>query len=534
MRPAVNVIRSVLTSRIGSMAGLLCDNELAAMGKNPDTLSTEDLDAYIMRLVEAVSPLLGRTKAREAGNEMSAAALSVLYGVEGGTGGARVHKFKVVQAYIIYSDGRLIAHNAEAEDSGLDKDIVSSMLTAVQNFVAESLGKDDTGALDELRYGNTKILIARETDVSMAVVVTGEQFEPVRTFMAQALKDVTRLYGPVLKDWSGNLAVVQGIQYYLDVLCLSGPIPLEAVEMPVEAASPSPHGGTAEETSCSDSINVASELEFYGGFIRLKIGVKNRMSMVITNVTLRISYDEGAFRYDHVEPIFDFKGGDVLLGNIGAGEKKSMALFLDPLICMDSYIDGLLTYRDASGNLDTVKMKRKLVSVVCPMLFTNGEMNVAMLKRMVEAELHQQDTRAFKIPPDMTGETALAIARAAVGRHDLKMIREFRRKGEPFAAELWFHARIKGREEKVVVRTSIIKDAGVMELFVASESLLVITGLLAELRHDVSAELEKRGLPKESLQQITDKNALTEVLNRVPLLMQGDPAEFPPGETEQR
>jgi hypothetical protein len=218
IRPGVNAIQSVLNARMGSMGNLICDRELTGLGKTPDTLTAEDLDTYIMRLVEAISPVLGRAKAHEVGNDMSSAALSALYGAEGGPAQREAQKFSVVQAFLIYTDGRLLAHTSAAGDMGVDKDIVSSMLTAVQNFVAESLGKGDTGALDELRYGNTKILIAREKDVSMAVVVTGQHFEPVRHYMSQSLKEMTKHYGTVLANWTGNQSHVKGLQYYTDVL----------------------------------------------------------------------------------------------------------------------------------------------------------------------------------------------------------------------------------------------------------------------------------------------------------------------------
>lgn len=534
---AIAAIESILTARMGSMGKLICEKERSSLGKPAEAMGADDIDTYIMRIVEAISPVMGRVKAHEVGNELSGAALSALYGGEGAAGTARERKFQVIQAFIIYSDGRLLAHTSAQSDASIDKEIVSSMLTAVQSFVAESLGKGDAGALDELRYGNTKILISREGGVSMAVVVAGEDFGPVRHYMRQALKEANEFYSSTLASWSGNTDDVKGLQYYTDVICLTGPVPPGegAGEEQAEVAAPAAvqPQEARPSTDGSPGMLISSEVEFYGGYIRLKAGVKNHMPTVVTNVAMKLAYDEGALRLDRVEPLYEVKGGEIILGNIGSQEKKSVSVNLDPLICMDSYIDGLVSFRDAAGSLETVKMKRKLVSVVCPMLFTDGEVNVAMLKRLVEQQLHQHDSRMFKIPPQLSGETVLAIGKGAVSRHDIRLVREFRKKGEPYSAEAWYHAHIKGRSDTVVVRVSVWKESNAMELFVASESLLVITGLLAELRHDIGEELEKRSLMRDALQQLIDRDAVSAARHQPLLLSKEGESEAGAGETEQ-
>ncbi|MEW5761564.1 MAG: hypothetical protein AB1779_12460, partial [Candidatus Thermoplasmatota archaeon] len=197
--------------------------------------------------------------------------------------------------------------------------------------------------------------------------------------------------------------------------------------------------------------------------------------------------------------------------------KKTLALYFDPQICMESYFEGILAFKDYRGNLETKKMRRKLVSVVCPIMYTDENINTAMLKRMIAEELKQKDIKIFAIPFGVSYEHVLDIAKRAVQHHDVRFVREFKEL-EPFTAEAWFFGKTKERKDRVVIRITVRKETKSIEFFVASDSILVVTGLLAELKNDLNEELKADKVPVKKMPQIISKKVRDEIESRKMLL----------------
>ena len=72
---------------------------------------------------------------------------------------------------MIYKDGRLLK-NASAVEVKTDTDIMSGMLTAINDFVQDSFNTEgDLGSID---YGNNKIILQRGNNSYLAAVIYGE------------------------------------------------------------------------------------------------------------------------------------------------------------------------------------------------------------------------------------------------------------------------------------------------------------------------------------------------------------------------
>ena len=135
----------------------------------------------------------------------------------------------------------------------------------------------------------------------------------------------------------------------------------------------------------NSQIEIKRETEFYQGFIRLNMSVLNKVSSVVTDVSLDFIYEDALLRIDHHEPLYEVKNGKILLGNINDGTSKSIAVYFDPLMCTKSAeINCHITYRDSLGNLVFTPMERKFISVVCPILKTDFDINVGVLKEFIE------------------------------------------------------------------------------------------------------------------------------------------------------
>jgi hypothetical protein len=409
--------------------------------------------------------------------------------------------FAVEDLFLMYNDGRLIMHQTRRLKADMDVDILTSMLKAVQEFVKESLGKDDNAELGAMEYGGSKIMMQKGKYVILAAVISGGEPSGFRDEMTGTISNIEGEFGPTLNNWDGVAAKLAGVKKFL-----------------ADIGSYKPSEAPAQ-TTCKSNVSLKSELEFYQGFVRLKVAVKNECDTLIADTTFRLIYKDEVLRLDHIEPHYPTKGEEVQLGYIEPRVKKTMAFYLDPQICTESFLEGVLTFKDAHGNLEMLKLPRKMASVVCPIMYTDENVNTAMLKRMAVEELEKKDTKVFQIPTTLAHQKAFDLGKAAVQHHDVRLVREYTQK-EPYIGEAWYYGKTKGRDDKLVIRARVIAENNVLEFFVASSSTLMLTGMLAELKADLNNELENlKGRPE--LTQVTDAKKV-DALAQITTLLEKD------------
>ncbi len=379
-------------------------------------------------------------------------------------GPKEVEPFRIEEVFVIYNDGRLIQRIAAKEYEGPDEDVVSSMLVAIQGFIKDSFGGRE-GSLDSFEFGGRKVVLVAGNHLLMALALDGTEPADLREAATNIVQKIEGLYAGVVEKWDGNVET-------FDLAALIAPL-LQY--------------HTTFTFAKSQRVRLVSALEFYQGYVRVKVGVRNETETSITDTALRLTYNREALHLHHTEPEYRRDGTTVEIGVLGPGEKKSVAFYLDPLICMESWIDGAVTYRDARGRLETASMKRRPADIVCPIFYTPSTVNVAMLNRLVQ-DLSYKDSKFYRLPSGLTAQQAFELAKGAVGRHDVAFIREFS-EPEPYIGEGWFYGKTKEGGEELVVRTSVQQATGSLEMFVASGNLASLTGLLAELGHDLNKEL---------------------------------------------
>jgi tetratricopeptide (TPR) repeat protein len=132
---------------------------------------------------------------------------------------------KVISVYLTSNAG-LVISKYERESSGLDADIFSSMLTAVNSFVQDSLSMLKQGgkvqSMNRLGYGNYTILIESSANAHLAVIIEGRENEFLLHDMNEALSEIQKSHGEVLKKWGGDIAQVSGTEEAIAGLVTSG------------------------------------------------------------------------------------------------------------------------------------------------------------------------------------------------------------------------------------------------------------------------------------------------------------------------
>ena len=386
----------------------------------------------------------------------------------------------IEEIYLIYNDGRLIAHESSKGALSMDEHVLSGMLKAIQEFVKDSFQKE--GALGGLDYGDFRIMLEVGNCATFAIVLRGKETKTLREETKRALERIEGLYAGVIECWDGDAAHFGDVKKYFG--------PIFAL------------GKTQEEQAEAGEVKILSGLEFFQGYVRLKAAVKNTYPFMVYDVNLKIIYDKKAMQLDHIEPEYEREGSEVVLGNIPPNEKKTVAFYLDPLICMESSIDATAVFKNYKGELKSILMKRRPVDIVCPIFYTEQNVNVAMLKRLI-SELKYKDSKIFGIPANMQPTEATKLARHVVEARDVKFVREFVEEN-PYIAETWFYGKTKHSLEDLVIRATVRADKGLLELFVASNNLATLPGLLADLGHGLKKRYSEVKRTKEGLTQVTD------------------------------
>jgi hypothetical protein len=122
-------------------------------------------------------------------------------------------KFNIHDIFVVYQDGRVLAHQSFESISDVDESAMGGMLTAIQNFALESFRDQDTEKLEEIAYGKLKIVLAHGKHVYLAAVCTGDfQINKFRDDISNLLILIEHRFGKVLHKWDGNMKKVRDIK----------------------------------------------------------------------------------------------------------------------------------------------------------------------------------------------------------------------------------------------------------------------------------------------------------------------------------
>jgi hypothetical protein len=126
----------------------------------------------------------------------------------------RHSRFWVYEVFLIHDKGLPLAHASQKESSELEEVVVSGMFTAVQDFINDAfMGKtdDDEWELDEMKFGENKILIERQENLFLAVIFGGNG-DKLRIRVKRLLDEINTEFSSVLNDWDGDMSKLKGLR----------------------------------------------------------------------------------------------------------------------------------------------------------------------------------------------------------------------------------------------------------------------------------------------------------------------------------
>jgi outer membrane protein OmpA-like peptidoglycan-associated protein len=113
--------------------------------------------------------------------------------------------YRVEQVFLIHRHTGLLLQHVEAGVGAVqDVDLVSGMLTAIQDFVHDSFGAERNDALDAMQVGELTVWIERGSHAVLAAVIRGTAPNELRRLMQDALDSIHVEQREALEAFAGD------------------------------------------------------------------------------------------------------------------------------------------------------------------------------------------------------------------------------------------------------------------------------------------------------------------------------------------
>jgi uncharacterized repeat protein (TIGR01451 family) len=129
---------------------------------------------------------------------------------------------QIEEVFLVYRDGVLLYHLSRSLSADKDEDVLSGMLTAVQEFVRDAFVYGEHRELHQLDFGDYRIMIERGLNLYLAVVYSGKGASAIRKRVRSVLDHIETAYGSVLEKWDGDMDKVVGARDLIREYLLKG------------------------------------------------------------------------------------------------------------------------------------------------------------------------------------------------------------------------------------------------------------------------------------------------------------------------
>jgi OOP family OmpA-OmpF porin len=115
------------------------------------------------------------------------------------------YTYHVEQVFLIHREtGLLLRHLQSSRAIVQDPDMVSGMLSAIQDFLTDSFEVEPDGALHSMRLGDLSVVVERGPLAVVAAVVRGHPNAELATTLLETLEEVHLRFGRELRDYDGD------------------------------------------------------------------------------------------------------------------------------------------------------------------------------------------------------------------------------------------------------------------------------------------------------------------------------------------
>ncbi|HID37387.1 MAG TPA: OmpA family protein [Ghiorsea sp.] len=130
--------------------------------------------------------------------------------------------YRVEQVFLIHKETGLLLHHLSFDPAlNEDADVVSSMLTAVQDFIQDSFAGSTDQGIENLRMGDLEVIIETGPDVVLAVVCRGTTPRSFNEKIQETVENIQQLYTVEFKEFEGETEPFQSMNEHLQPLLVS-------------------------------------------------------------------------------------------------------------------------------------------------------------------------------------------------------------------------------------------------------------------------------------------------------------------------
>lgn len=129
--------------------------------------------------------------------------------------------YRVEQVFLIHKEtGLLLQHVVGEEVAFRDADMVSGMLTAIQDFVRDSFGiQKSEDEIDTIQIGELTVWITQGPELVLPAVIRGTAPEELKSVFQEALENTHLEQSDTLKSFDGDTAPFETSRHHLET-CL--------------------------------------------------------------------------------------------------------------------------------------------------------------------------------------------------------------------------------------------------------------------------------------------------------------------------
>lgn len=130
--------------------------------------------------------------------------------------------YRVEQVFLIHkADGLLLQHVSFMEGDTEHADLVSGMLTAIQDFVRDSFQVEENDSIEKLNIGNMVVYIEAGSRAVLAAVVRGNAPAEFREMLQQRCESIHKAMAAELESFDGDAAVFNTVRPEMESCLLS-------------------------------------------------------------------------------------------------------------------------------------------------------------------------------------------------------------------------------------------------------------------------------------------------------------------------
>lgn len=133
--------------------------------------------------------------------------------------------YRVEEVFLIHREtGLLLQHVSRADQVIQDSDLVSGMLTAIQDFVRDSFRRASDQEIDTIELADFKLWVQSGPAAMLAAVISGTPPPELRNLLQRTLEKIHREYGPAMRSPQRDRSIFVATRPLL-LACLLGQQP---------------------------------------------------------------------------------------------------------------------------------------------------------------------------------------------------------------------------------------------------------------------------------------------------------------------